>query len=1061
MPMTRVERSFRSGASTLLPLTAAHRMILRSTLLRSRFGRRLLALFVGCALVPIALLAFLSFRHMTRQLKVQSQQRLLQINKALGHAMFERLLLLEATLKSIPARAITEVAAAGQSHVEKPKPAKRSRSHSHVDSTSRSRAPAGNRTQGLRWDGRIALGGVVMDRGQQVAAPAPALAEAEATRDTIASRTLIAGLDLLARRRFSALEFVSDAGKGTAVFGQPRATPEMTATQLAAVRRGNTLVLRQRLEKGDPLIYMVRRLERPDAQRGMLVGEISAEYLWGTRDQTMPSPTAQMAVLDSEGNVLTGSAPFAAVPADQALDVKRPAGFGAFESILHGEPHISSYWPITLGEAFDAPNWTLVLSESKQTVFRPMTDFANTFIAIVVACTLAVLLLSVIQIRRGLLPLGELQKGTRRIALRDFDSRVAVTSRDEFAELADSFNAMATWLGKQFKALATAADIDRAVLSSTDASTIVDAVLARICDIYPCGSASVILVPPDRTAPVTSWIQSYGDGRTRQAVRVELNAADVRDLAGGPEVREVHSHGPLPGYLQPMAALGVGSFVVLPLSYQQQLSGILVLGVAAETPGTTDDLLQARRLADQVAVALSNARMIDQVRDLAYYDSLTGLLNRASLKDRLAHAIVDAKRTHRLAAAFFIDLDNFGRINDTLGHDLGDELLRQVAARLRSCCIEDSSPIARLGGDEFTVVLAGISEADQSVALARRILSTFAPPFQLGTHEVFVSASIGIAACPEDGEDVETLLTHADAAMYAAKNQGGNGYQLFSRSMTVTALHRLTLENDLRRALERDELVLHYQPIVDATSGAIVGAEALVRWQHPALGLLLPSEFVPIAEENGLIVPVGEWVLRTACAQNRQWQSDGLPPIRTVVNLSGRQLRQSTLIETVRDILRQTGLDPRWLGLELTESMLMDRQHEAIAALQALRAMGLHLSIDDFGTGYSSLSYLKHFPVDTLKIDRCFVRELTSAPGDAAITAAIIAMAHALELKVVAEGVETEEQLAFLRSEGCDEIQGYLMGRPVVAERFAEWLGRGRPASRVAARRPLQVERRG
>jgi diguanylate cyclase (GGDEF)-like protein len=416
-------------------------------------------------------------------------------------------------------------------------------------------------------------------------------------------------------------------------------------------------------------------------------------------------------------------------------------------------------------------------------------------------------------------------------------------------------------------------------------------------------------------------------------------------------------------------------------------------------------------------------------------------------------AVAGAKRYRAHVGIFFVDLDNFGRINDTLGHELGDELLRQVASRLRACCTDDDpgapsdgqhAEVARLGGDEFTLLLKGINDGEQAVALARRLLAAFTPPFQLDAHEVFMTASVGIALHPSDGDDVETLLAHADTAMYAAKSQGGNGYQLFARSMNASALHRLTLESDLRRALERGELVLHYQPIVNAATNAIAGAEALVRWQHPTLGLLLPAEFVPIAEENGLIVPLGEWVLRAACAQNREWQEAGLTPIRVVVNLSSRQVRQGTLVTTVGAALADCGLAARWLGLELTESMLMDRQHETLGALHALRSMGIQLSIDDFGTGYSSLSYLKHFPVDALKIDRSFVRDLVSVADDAAITSAIIAMAHALELKVVAEGVESDAHLAFLRAQGCDEVQGFLFGRPMPADRFAERLARGR-----------------
>ncbi|HET8624256.1 MAG TPA: EAL domain-containing protein, partial [Gemmatimonadales bacterium] len=815
------------------------------------------------------------------------------------------------------------------------------------------------------------------------------------------------------------------------------------------------VVTRPASSSGDTRVFLLRRMDRLDA-RGLFVGEVSPDYLWGTREDGLPTAATRLAVLDDSGRVLFG----AGAPNTLTLSGDDSANDSldeAVSSTVVQRDAIASYWPIGLSEVFGSLNWTLVLSEDKVAVMAPMTDFAATFAVVVAACTLVVLLLSASQIRHSVLPLEELQAGTRRIAMRDFETRVAVTSRDEFAELGESFNAMATRLGKQFNALSAAADIDRAVLGATDAATIVHAVLARIRDVYPCAAAGIVLLPADRASSATGWVQSYAAGADGSARRVDLTPSDARQVGQLPEVLELGPGDSIPAYLRPLADLGLDTFVVLPLAAQQQLSGILALGTVPGAPRSGDDLLQARRLADQVAVALSNARMLDQVRTLAYYDSLTGLRNRASYKERLGHALAVGQRDRRRVAVFFIDLDGFGRINDSLGHELGDELLRQVAGRLRASCQSGDDSIrvpgarvdvARMGGDEFTVLLPAMTAADEAVALARRILTMFARPFSLGAHEVFVTPSIGIAVSPDDGDDTETLLTHADTAMYEAKNQGGNGYQLYSRSMNTTALQRLTLENDLRRALERDEMVLHYQPIVDAHSGGIVGAEALVRWNHPALGLLMPAEFIAIAEENGLIVPMGDWVLRTACAQNRAWQRAGLPPIRVVVNLSSRQLRQGTLTDTVRAALDASGLEPRWLGLELTESMLMERQHEGVAALQALRAMGLRLSIDDFGTGYSSLSYLKHFPVDTLKIDRCFVRDLASVPDDAAITAAIIAMAHALDLKVVAEGVETEGHLTFLRSQGCDEVQGHLLGRPVPADRFAEWLARPKPFRR-------------
>ena len=511
-------------------------------------------------------------------------------------------------------------------------------------------------------------------------------------------------------------------------------------------------------------------------------------------------------------------------------------------------------------------------------------------------------------------------------------------------------------------------------------------------------------------------------------------------------------NGPHPAYLGPILRLGARSVLVLPLRFQRQLVGILAIGDRGAESAGADERLQLRRLADQVAVALAHAQMLEQVKSLAYYDSLTGLPNRLSYKERMARALEHARLSGKLVAAFFIDLDHFSRINDTLGHEAGDQLLQQVALRLRASCRDREDEVgpaqdalapdvARLGGDEFTVIIPGLTRPEDAAKLARRILSSLAHPIRVAGQEIFVNASIGIAIYPDDGEDLETLLMHADTAMYKAKEQGGSSYQAYSRAMNASALQRLTLENALRRALEREEFELHYQPIVDGRTGVPTGAEALVRWRHPELGLLLPSEFIPLAEENGLIVPLGEWVLRQACAQNRAWQDAGLTPIRVVVNLSSRQLRRS-LPETVGRILQTTGLEARFLGLELTESLLVKHQKEDTDTLHALRAMGLHLAVDDFGTGYSSFSYLKHLPLDTLKIDRSFVREITTSPDDAAITTAIIAMAHALGLKVVGEGVETEGQRDVLQGQGCDALQGYLFSRPVLPDLLAPMLSK-------------------
>jgi diguanylate cyclase (GGDEF)-like protein len=1011
-------------------------MTFPSTPLRSRFGRRLLALFLGCAFVPMAVLATLSYRHVKQQLYRQSENRLQQANLALGQAIFDRLLLLDATLKSIPPQAILQLLASKQKPV-RPKPIP---------------IPVpkpGNQTQTGNTEGRVAMGGIVLERvPKTVTRPSPSRADLIA-----ASKALIAGLDLLARQRFVAVEFVDDDGKRTEIFGRLAKRPRLTARDSSDLRLGLPLIVTEHSVTEGSRIYLLRRIVRRNELRGTFVGEVSPTYLWGSLDQSMPSPTTRVAVLDDSDRVIFSSS--SAVPSDST-----GADSGAVQPAAPVVPmanadqsYLSATSEIRMAEAFAAQPWKVVLSESRTEVLEPMVEFTNTFLIVVGLSSFIVLLLSVSQIRRSILPLEELQKGTRRIAQRDFASRVTVNSRDEFEQLAASFNTMATQLGRQFNALAMAAEIDRAVLSATDATTIVDTIVVRIRDVFPCSVVSVTIGVPDGSKSLSSVIQDFQTGQ-RHVARINMRAVDVQSILTGPEVLELRKGDDVPAYLTPLAGLGATSFVVLPLAYQRQLSGIIALGERFDLEPSEEDRMQMRRLADQTAVALANARMLDQVRELAYYDSLTGLPNRLSYKERLAYALEQASRNQRLVAAFFIDLDHFSRINDTLGHEVGDQLLRHVASRLRSCCREREDEVgpamatlapevARLGGDEFTVIMPGLQDPQDAAKLARRLISSFAHPVRVGDHEIFINASIGIAIYPFDGEDLDTLLMHADTAMYKAKEQGGNSYQTYSKSMTTTALQRLTLENDLRRALDRSEFEVHYQPIVDTYTGTVVGAEALLRWRHPELGLLLPSEFIPIAEENGLIVPMGEWILQAACMQNRAWQDAGFPRIRVSVNLSSRQLKRR-LSETISRALQMSNLEPRYLSLELTESVLVNHHKEGSEALHSLRAMGLHLAVDDFGTGYSSFSYLKHFPLDTLKIDRSFIREIATHPDDAAITTAIIAMGHALGLKVIAEGVETEAHLALLQKQGCDEIQGYLVGRPVPADRFVEHLARKR-----------------
>ena len=447
---------------------------------------------------------------------------------------------------------------------------------------------------------------------------------------------------------------------------------------------------------------------------------------------------------------------------------------------------------------------------------------------------------------------------------------------------------------------------------------------------------------------------------------------------------------------------------------------------------------------DKLRLDLEERKRVEQsIRHMAHHDALTGLPNRALFRDRLSHAMAQADRYHQILAVLFLDLDRFKAINDTLGHNVGDQLLKIAAERLRSC-VRDCDTVARLGGDEFTIIVEDIIEVQDAAVVAQKILDTLSQPFNLYGHEVFISVSIGLTLYPNDDENADNLLRNADSAMYRAKEYGRNNYQFYVADMNVKARERLMLESQLRRALDRNEFTLYYQPRVDLFSGQVIGAEALLRWRHQDMGLVPPVQFIPILEETGMIIPVGEWVLQQASRQNRAWQDLGLKPIRMAVNLSVRQFIQKELADSILSIIERAGLAPEFLELEITEDLLLEHNQTNIITLTKLRNRGVHISIDDFGTGYSSLSYLKRLPIDTLKIDQSFLRDIDNDPDNKAITSAIIAMAASLHLNVLAEGVETEEQLSFLRAQGCNEIQGFSFSKPLTAAEFEKLLVDGR-----------------
>lgn len=558
------------------------------------------------------------------------------------------------------------------------------------------------------------------------------------------------------------------------------------------------------------------------------------------------------------------------------------------------------------------------------------------------------------------------------------------------------------------------------------------------------------LVNPD--SRIVSPVASFGNGADAYLAGIEISADGDSPFGHGPTGTAIRENQPF--WCQdfqhdPVAAkwhergahLDFLASAALPLFHNGVAIGAFTL-YADEVNAFDEDVRKLLvEMAADISYALDNfareaarKQAEEHIQWLAHFDVLTGLPNRALFTDRINHAISMAQRTHTPLAVLFLDLDQFKNINDTLGHRIGDQLLIEVAKRLKSA-VRDEDTVSRQGGDEFILVLPG-ADANGAAHVAKKLLAVVAQSCQIEQHELVVTPSIGITIYPNDGEDLETLSQRADVAMYRAKQEGRNKYCFYTPEMQARSARNLQLENALRRALERDQLRLHYQPQVSLEDGRIIGTEALLRWQHPELGTISPAEFIPIAEDSGLILPIGEWVLRTAVGQMKTWMNAGLPPMVVAVNLSSVQFRHHNLPELVTQILDEMKLPPQYLELELTEGVAMADPLGAIAVMDDLHERGIRMSIDDFGTGYSSLSYLKRFQVYKLKIDQSFVHDISEDPEDRAIVSAIISLASGLGMQTIAEGVETEGQLAFLREKGCNEVQGYYFSKPLPAEQF-------------------------
>jgi len=921
----------------------------RGDLLRSRVARRLLALFLVCAVLPLVAISALTLRHVSDRLQEQSQARLRQASKAGGMALVTRL---------------------------------------------------GDLERWMAW----------------------------AAREELAGRP-VAGSPRALPAEVAALAWWRPGAAPEALVGTPPAPRPLDARERAHLERGTALLRTLRTPSGRREPLLLRRV--PAAPGALLVARLESRELFRLAVESGLPPLARYAVLDGHGQRL-GAATDWPPEAARRIAAESPSGELAFEG--PGERWLGGWWSVFLKPNYLTPHWTVVLAEPESAVLAPVASFQLLFPMGVALCLCLVSLLLLHRMRQQMRPLEALREGTRRIADRDFDVALDVRSGDEFEELARSFNAMAARLRAQFRTLGQMIALDRRILASTEERRILETVATGVRSVVDCDEAVLLLEPEESRQWVAVWSGRGGSERV-PAPSAEERAA----LEGAPEALEPGADGWGGPLVEPLRRAHPGSWLLLPLFVERRLAGAMALAGELGAEGVA----VARQVADQVGVAISNARSAERSRILASYDTLTGLPNRLLFKERLGQAALRLTTPESLLGVYLIDLDGFKRINDTLGHEAGDALLRAVADRLRGTLAPGT--LARLGADEFAAVVVDPPDPDALARTARRILSVLEAPFHIGGRDLFLTASVGLAVGPADGRDADRLLRNADAAVIHAKGRAGSDFRFYRPSMNEAAVERLELENRLRRGVERGEFQVYYQPLVEAMGLEVAGAEALVRWQDPEHGMISPGAFIPLAEETGLIVPLGREILRTACRDVRRLEREEGVALRVSVNLSVRQLSDPTLLRSLDDALSESGLPAERLVLEITESMLMDPDDEARGILEALRERGVGLAIDDFGTGYSSLGYLKHFRVDHLKIDRTFVNDVTRNADDAAITGTIIAMGHGLGLRVVAEGVETEEQLAFLRENRCDLLQGFLFSPPLPLDGFRKLLRASRP----------------
>ena len=812
-----------------------------------------------------------------------------------------------------------------------------------------------------------------------------------------------------------------------------------SAAQLVALEAGETVLLPVTLEGQLTSAYLVQAVKAAGVDR-LAYFELAPDWLWKRVDDVNFPSQMTLAVVDADARVLYNVGPLSSDATHIFADHITLSGERA--GILHpiwwedgGEGWHGIIQPMQLAnERITAVPWAVVSFGHEQGFFARSKQVWNLLPKVLVAILICAIIGAVKVARRYLPAIRGLRGGLARLPLLRYDP-LTVTGSDEVRGLVEDFNRSANALHEQFRALETLGEIDKLLLGSAELEQVLDAVLTRVQTVTRCDCVGITL--RDADAPGRARVYLAGSGLTDLPVRrVELDDDMITTLGTeGNGLTVMRCEDARHSFLRPLKEIGAEIFWVWPVTVSDRVEAILSVGYR-EVPTADPYLANAgTQFAERLAVALSKSARDERLYRQAHYDPLTALPNRILFRDRLAQELANSTAGLSRGALLYIDLDHFKRVNDSVGHAAGDQLLTIVAQRLRSCTKEGDT-VARLGGDEFTIILRNVVDPDAARAVGDRIIQLLQLPVNIGGRDHFVCASIGITLFPDDGTTIDDLMRNADTAMYRAKDAGRGCTMFFDPHLSGSSL--AATETGLQRALRRREFSLFFQPQFSVATGALAGIEALLRWQTPRDGMRPPGEFVPVAEESGLIIDIGGWVLDAACAQLALWREQNIAPPRLALNVSAQQLKHVEFPKLVRRALDKYGIPPALLELELTESVFADEA--AGATLGRLAQLGVHLALDDFGTGYSSLSYLRQYPIGTVKVDRTFLEEVPQNAASSTLVETIIVMAHALGKRVVAEGIETVEQLDFLRERRCDIAQGFFLARPLSGQAVTELL---------------------